>query len=228
MRCGVGIFAKTLGLTPVKTRLAETIGQRNANAFYTLSVACVEAFVCEAGEAFPETLAPVWAVAEEEGPEKWKDTHFPAIWTGDGGLGARLANVSDTLFESCDMAILIGTDSPQLSSAHIIQAMSLLMGTPDECVAGPALDGGFYLFGSSQPIARDVWESVTYSSNTTLRELCEAIEAQGRTVKFLSEQQDVDTVDDLRTLHADLAARHDLNHAQKELFSWLGENQHLF
>lgn len=228
MRCGVGIFAKTVSLSPVKTRLAADIGKVNAQAFYRLSVDCVEAFVSEAGEAFPEIIAPVWALAEETGPEHWRDSPFPAVWTGEGDLGTRLATISEYLFDSCNMVILIGTDSPHLSSGKIVEAMSLMMGARTECVAGPAADGGFYLFGSSRPIAREVWEGVTYSSSATLDELVGLLEAHELSPKMLSEEQDVDTVEDLKSLHQELAHRETLSGAQESLFAWLEENRNLF
>lgn len=228
MRCGIGIFAKTVGFSSVKTRLAADVGQTKAEAFYRLSVSCVEAFVAEAGEAFPEIMAPVWTLAEENGPEHWQTSSFPAVWTGEGGLGVRLANVSDYLFESCDMVLLIGTDSPQLSSTRLVEAMSLLMGGRTQHVAGPAADGGFYLFGSSQPVSREIWEAVTYSSSTTLNQLCGLLEARGSMPMLLAEEQDVDTLEDLKALYSDLVKRDRLSEAQINLLAWLEENRSLF
>ena len=37
MRIGIGIFAKTIGKSKVKTRLAESIGVDKAEEFYRLS-----------------------------------------------------------------------------------------------------------------------------------------------------------------------------------------------
>lgn len=228
MRCAVAIFAKTPGLSPAKTRLAADIGQARAEAFYRMSVDCVEAFVSEAGEAFPEMLYPVWVVAEEEGPQHWMQRPFPAIWTGEGGLGARLANVSEHLFENYDAVMMIGTDSPQLESRLLVSAASMLAGGVANHVAGPAADGGFYLFASRAPIPRETWEAVAYSASTTLKELENNIGKYGDTVSRLSVEQDVDTLADLATLREQLEARETLSVAQLRLLEWMNENSDLF
>lgn len=229
MRCAVAIFAKTVGMSPVKTRLAAEIGKDKAEAFFKLSVNCVEAIVAEAGEAFPETVYPVWVVAEEEGPMQWADRMFPVIWTGDGGLGSRLANVSEHLFETYDAVMMIGTDSPQLSPTVIVDAVSRLAGGMSDVVTGPAEDGGFYLFASRFPIAREIWEQVTYSANTTLAELTELLRSHDISVNTLAGAQDVDTLVDLKKLSEVLDEKaDDLNSAQVSLRDWLGENPNLF
>ena len=229
MRCAVAIFAKTIGLSEVKTRLAADIGKDKAEAFFRLSIDCVQAFVAEAREAFPEVVYPVWVVAEEQGPEHWRDRTFPAIWTGEGGLGARLANVSEHLFETYDAVMMIGTDSPQLSPTVIVDAVSRLAGGVCEVVTGPAADGGFYLFASREPIAREVWEAVTYSDENTLAQLVEFLEHQTFKVDCLGTAQDVDTLEDLQTLQTVLSKNTErLNAQQSKLLHWLNENSDLF
>ncbi len=229
MRCAVAIFAKTIGLSDVKTRLAADIGKEKAEAFFELSINCVEAFVSEAGEAFPEAIYPVWVVAEEEGPAHWASRSFPAIWTGDGGLGARLANVSEHLFGTYDAVMMIGTDSPQLSPTVIVDAVSRLAGGTADAVSGPAADGGFYLFASKQPIPREVWENVTYSSETTLLELTQQLEQTDLSLDRLACAQDVDTLEDLKTLQETLWNNQEsINSAQRQMLEWLEANSSLF
>ncbi|MEM7289119.1 MAG: TIGR04282 family arsenosugar biosynthesis glycosyltransferase [Pseudomonadota bacterium] len=229
MRCAVAIFAKTIGLSPVKTRLAADIGTRHAEAFFELSTLCVEATANEAGEAFPETLFPVWAVAEEGGPNHWEKRSFPAIWTGEGNLGARLANVSEHLFELYDAVIFIGTDSPQLDARRLVDAVSRLAAGASNAIAGPAADGGFYLFTSRFPVPREIWEAVTYSSDKTLEDLSYRLKALDWKLDLLPEEQDVDTVADLAKLHVNLKERSDkLSAEQTKLLHWLEENAKLF
>lgn len=229
LRCAVAIFAKTIGFSDVKTRLAADIGKEKAEAFYRLSIDCVQAFVAEAGEAFPEVIYPVWVVAEESGPDYWKDRTFPAIWTGEGGLGARLANVSEHLFETYDAVMMIGTDSPQLSPTVIVDAVARLAGGASEVVTGPAEDGGFYLFASRERIAREVWEAVAYSNESTLAQLVEFLEHQTFKIDYLETAQDVDTLDDLQTLQTVLSENlNQLNTEQSMLLKWLNENSDLF
>jgi len=229
MRCAVAIFAKTVGVSDVKTRLAADIGTEKAEAFFKLSVDCVEGLVAEAGEAFPEAIYPVWVVAEEDGPSHWANRPFPAIWTGEGGLGSRLANVSEHLFGTYDAVMMIGTDSPQLSPTVIVDAVSRLAGGVTQTVVGPAADGGFYLFASRQPVARESWESVTYSTDTTLSELETHLSSHQISSQRLVEEQDVDTLGDLKMLRKVLGDRScQLNAPQLRLREWLEQNSELF
>ncbi|MEL7430750.1 MAG: DUF2064 domain-containing protein [Pseudomonadota bacterium] len=222
MRCAVAIFTKTIGYSKVKTRLAQTIGQSKAEEFFTLSIACVEEMVSLAGEAFPEQISAVWAVAEEEALSAWSPRSFPAIWTGCGQLGTRLATVSQTLFQTHDAVIMIGTDSPQLSPNVLIETLSLLVSGEHRFVAGPALDGGFYLFGSTVPVPRKIWEGVAYSRNDTLVSLEAELVATGGTVKRIGPEQDVDVLEDLVRLKRTLESADPLpGTAKHTLLGWL-------
>jgi len=229
MRCAVAIFAKTIGISPVKTRLANSIGTEKAEAFYRLSIDCVEAFVSEAAEAFPETIYPVWTIAEQDGLGHWNAHSFPTIWTGDGELGTRLANVSEHLFETYDAVMMIGSDSPQLLPNVVADAIGQLAGGTAPIVAGPASDGGFYLFASKTLVSRSIWEAVTYSTETTLAELEQHLGKADITLVRLAEAHDVDTIEDLATLHTSLNTNMDrLNGAQQHLLQWLEEHRSYF
>ena len=159
-------FAKTPGLSPVKTRLAADVGAALALAAYERSLAATAAVL----RALPEWIAPHWAVGERAGLNhpRWRDGEFPAMFTGAGGLGGRLANVYAKLRGENIPAILIGTDSPQLSPDVVARAAELSRG---RIVIGPSADGGFYLFASSLEIPREVWTGVEYSRAETLRDL---------------------------------------------------------
>ena len=81
MSTAVAIFVKTPGLSPLKTRLAASIGQEKAHEFYNLSL-----------NAIRETLttldiSPYWAIAEKEAlnDPMWQD--YNRLHTGDGNLG---------------------------------------------------------------------------------------------------------------------------------------------
>lgn len=83
MSGAIGIFAKTIGLSSVKTRLAADIGVKNAEAFYALSVDCVQEAILAAQDAASDAVAVTWTVAEEAGPPKWQSRPFDAVWTGE-------------------------------------------------------------------------------------------------------------------------------------------------
>ena len=122
--------------------------------------------------------------------------------------------------------MFIGTDSPQLNVKTIIEAVQLMVGSPEQAVIGPATDGGFYLFGSTMPVARSIWEAIPYSRKDTLDKLQAQLDAVSLGYHLLSAEQDVDTIQDLKSLFSDLSSRNveELSNAQTALLAWLREN----
>lgn len=126
MTGALAIFAKTPGLSPVKTRLAADIGIENAEQFYRYSVKCLEELAFNVLRETQGTLVPYWAIGEENGLNDPLWENLDRLWTGDGGLGDRLNHVYAALLKKHDHVILIGTDSPQMSSGRIIGAHEIL------------------------------------------------------------------------------------------------------
>ena len=221
MKFGLGVFAKTIGLSPVKTRLARDIGPANAQAFYRLSVAAVAETVDTLARGGQRDVHPYWAVAEAGAVSLAQWRAFPALWTGHGPLGERLNAVYSALARSHDGVILMGTDSPQLTPAAITQAIERLERRPDCCVIGPALDGGFYLFAAGIALAAECWTQVRYSAATTRDELVSGIEAHGGRVVALPARTDTDSVADLERLRAELTGLASPTRSQRRLIDWL-------
>ena len=227
MSCAIAVFAKTIGLSAVKTRLAADIGIQSAEAFYALSIEAVREVLQMAQSSSELDISPHWVLAEEEAPKLAQWSGFPALWTGEGGLGDRLAQVSSHLFETHEMVMFVGTDSPQLSPAVFDEAIRLALANPDDCIAGPADDGGFYLFVSKNPVDANIWKSVSYSLETTLQELVSKIEDTGRQVHYLSSRLDVDTADELQKLKVEFKQNKlNLLPAQDMLLQWIEANAH--
>ncbi len=222
MKIAIAVFAKTIGLSPVKTRLAADIGQEKAETFYQMSVTCVQE-ILEAAVIQNPKIFPHWVLAEEDAPTRSEWNTFPALWTGEGGLGERLSNVSHELFKNYDVVILIGTDSPQMSAKRLLQTVLTLEVNPGLIhVAGPARDGGFWLWGSHKPMPLEVWKSVTYSADTTLEELVKATNDYGHNVHIDHKMQDVDVLENLITLQKELEQKSNiLLPAQIVLLKWL-------
>ncbi len=229
MKIAIATFAKTIGLSSVKTRLAADIGKANAEAFYLLSVACIQEAI-ENIVTQNTNVYPHWVLAEKDAPTRSEWHSFPAMWTGEGGLGTRFASVSQRLLKEHDAVFLIGTDSPQLSAKRFFEVMQIFQVNPKlEHVAGPATDGGFWLWGSTQQLPTDVWEGVTYSEETTLQELVKATNAYGHHVAISHRMQDVDLLEDLVTLQKTFEQKESLIlPAQKNLLKWLQANNPTF
>ncbi len=222
MSTAVAIFAKTIGLSPVKTRLAKGIGKNKAEEFYRLSVSAIEELLLKLKKQSNDEVIPYWALAEEKGvlDARWKE--FQTIWTEEGDLGRRMFHVSDELLKKHDKVILIGTDSPQFESETILTAIHKLNEEPETCIIGPAFDGGFYLFGCSRLIAEDVWTSVTYSRDDTLKQLLLRLDNEDISYSFIKRMGDVDEIENLKVLYESLLLIKDKQtQSQERLMKWL-------
>lgn len=206
----LAIFVKTPGLSPVKTRLAAAIGAVAAIDFYDLAVQAVSEV------AAASSLLPYWAVAEADGLQHSSWESFPTVSQGEGGLGERLDYVYRTLQARHGTVLLIGADSPQTTPALLKSAASRC----DPFVMGRAEDGGFWLFGGSQPIAASVWSAVPYSAPDTADRLLTGLAGTGD-VTFVATQHDVDEAADLVALRLSLEALEPRLPAQTTLLRWL-------
>lgn len=186
MKTAIAIFVKTPGLSPVKTRLAQTIGKEKAEAFYNLSLGAIIKTMQQVNSNI------FWAVAEKEGIDNplWQD--FDTIYTGEGGLGPRQHHIYSTLLLQHDRVCLIGADTPQISSDILQNAIDNL--DNNNYVIGPANDGGYYLFGGNKPVELETWNKVPWSTEKTRETLENLLPIKPAHLAFLT---DVDTEDDL-------------------------------
>ena len=223
--CAIAIFVKTPDLSPVKTRLAKAKGEAYARKFYELSVKAtsetVSLAVTEAGKS-GVVLHPYWAVAEKAALSLPQWDLFPRIWQGEGELGDRLHQVYAELKEKHDAVILIGSDSPQLASTQILNAIE--HGKTSEFVFGPATDGGFFLCLGQKSLAKEIWTRVSYSAADTLGRLADQLSPLGK-IAYLPVMSDVDEESDLPILLGEFAEEAKLTASQVVLRDWVKAHQ---
>lgn len=211
----IAIFVKTPGHSPVKSRLAETIGKRLAERCH-LRCARTVAAVARAAD-----IGPVyWAVAEENAGRHrlWRD--LPVLVQPPGGLGARMNAIHDVLVHRHGSALLLGADLPQVDQAALQTAKLWLEGAAGRGVIGPALDGGFWLFGANRSLPGTVWSQPDYGTETVLERFVDAI---GNLLdwKRLTARTDLDRIDDLPGILAELHGLARPHPAQRGLIDWL-------
>lgn len=108
------------------------------------------------------------------------------------GFGPRLAEaVRDASHFHGGPMVLVGSDTPGLSSRHVCRSLELLREDPERVVVGPSPDGGFYLLASAQPLDQ-VFSEVRWCCRQTLKSLCRALARQGRRVALLAPLVDLD------------------------------------
>lgn len=195
------IFVKTPGFSPVKTRLAQSIGKEMAEEFFYRSVAATRAYAKVLRDS-TAGLTVYWAVAEQAGLSAPLWSHFPVISQGEGGLGERLDHVYREILTRHDFACFIGSDSPHLLVRHTEAAIMATKNFRNSgFTLGETSDGGFYFFGGSLPIPTTLWTSVIYSAPTTARDLTAQLRVMGD-MHTLPQDFDIDTLEDLQRLAA--------------------------
>jgi glycosyltransferase A (GT-A) superfamily protein (DUF2064 family) len=219
LSAALAIFVKTPGLSPIKTRLARTLGAAAAGEFYRLSVNAIAA-VARTSVAAGVELSPYWAVAEQAGLAHpvWRE--FPIVCQGTGELGDRLEHVHDELRTRHEQVLLIGADAPQICSADFVAALACLRNPATPFALGRASDGGFWLLGSRVGIPRQVWQAVHYSDARTADELGTGLGTHGG-VADLPQLTDVDTAGDLPGLQSELAALAEPLPEQRAVRAWI-------
>ncbi|HBL46654.1 DUF2064 domain-containing protein [Gimesia sp.] len=220
----IAVFVKTPGYSPLKTRLAHSVGTARAEQFHILSTKAVAAVVQAVSQQKPVT--PFWAVAEPEAVRDSLWSQFETIDQGAGGLGQRLAHVQQQLVPPRHFVIFLGADTPQLSVDLLNEAIEMLSvesETP-QFVMGPACDGGFYLFGSQIAIDPEIWLKVPYSVESTARVLGEQIQDLGE-IHLLPELSDVDTVQELPLVARQLSTGEEWLEEQLRVLNWIQEWQ---
>lgn len=215
----IATFVKTPGISPVKTRLAATIGQANAEEFYNRSLLAIESTLLKLRE-LDSSFVPYWSIAEESALTNERWCNLPVIAQGNGDLGSRLAYVFSELFRTHEKVIFIGGDSPQLQPDIFLDAAASFTAGKDFCLGGTS-DGGYYIFAARKDVPDHVWKEVPYSVPTTYEEFRMRLQKLG-SLRVLAESFDVDTGEDLHALQDFLIInKNNLNQAQKNLLAWL-------
>jgi uncharacterized protein len=191
----------------VKTRLAKSIGTEHAAGLQT-------AFIRDELDMLRTLGAPVTLCCDPLAPLSeyralFGPDHSYAAQQG-AELGERMLNaLHAALKENAKRVVLIGSDLPDLPSAHISQALTALETAP--LCLGPALDGGFYLLGLGRPLPHGIFEAVPWGSGDVLTRTLANCEARGLRPQLLAPWPDVDTLSDL--LEYARRNRHGLTHS---------------
>jgi rSAM/selenodomain-associated transferase 1 len=195
------IFARHPVLGQGKTRLASTIGPAAALEVYNELLACT--YAATNGVVATKTL---W-LAGEASADGTPFTH----WAGyeqhpqpSGDLGHRMHQAFSTAFAAgATAAVVIGTDCPELTSAHLAEAFRQL--ATHDVVVGPALDGGYYLLGMRK-LVPEFFVNKLWSTPCVLAATLADANRLGLSVAHLPPLADVDTAEDLAAWRARAAA----------------------
>ena len=197
----LGIFAKQPVPGRVKTRLARDWGNERAAALYECFVRDLLSRFVRDGNRRVIGFAP-----DNDEARQWFDTASQPLtdaeaWTlwpqPESNLGGRMTTFFETWTDS---------DSPSLPDEYLEQAWLLL--ETNDCVLGPATDGGYYLIGLRGTVADfgAPFRNVEWSTAGVLAQTVERLKQHDLSLGLLPPWYDVDSVEDVVTLAGHLAA----------------------
>jgi len=174
----------------VKTRLARTVGTKEAARIFRL---LVEHQIQEIPKEFDLRVdgAPhehFELLRQWIRPLRTNVRFYPQA---EGDLGNRLQQIVSHHFNSRpDPLLLLGGDCPGCNTSLLLQAREFLLSK--DTVLGPASDGGYYLLGLNSANA-SCFEGIPWSTAGVLQLTRERLAAEGLTTGELPALYDVDT-----------------------------------
>lgn len=182
------IFTKNPELGKVKTRLANSVGDKVALNIYK--------FLLSHTVSVTKNLELDKRVYySEEIPEKdlWPSEAFSKKLQRDGNLGEKMENAFQEAFQSgYKRVIIIGSDLLDLSQNDLETAFLEL--EKNDMVIGPAKDGGYYLLGMKS-LNSDVFKNKAWSTNSVLSDTLKDLES--KKIKILETRNDIDEIQDI-------------------------------
>ena len=179
----IALFARypTPGLA--KTRLIPALGEVGATALHRKLVELTLAAVRASGLPFELRVTG----ASSDAFAGWLGDSVPLVPQGEGDLGERLARVPAPV-------LLIGSDCPDLTPWHLIDAATALATAP--AVLGPAADGGYWLLGLARALPQ-CFEAMPWGTAAIAAETRVRLAGQGITRIELATLHDCDRPEDL-------------------------------
>ena len=198
-RCVIGIFAKAPQPGLAKTRLIPSLGEDGAAALHARLVerTVATAQAARAGEV------QLWCSPDEQ------HSFFQSLSLRsgclllrqcEGDLGRRMAGAVDRMLCGTSFAIIVGTDCPALTAAHLNDAAAAL--ETHDVVLIPAEDGGYYLIGLCRPRPR-IFDSIDWGSDRVLEQTAARLRSLRLRWRELALHWDVDRPQDVDRLRRD-------------------------
>ncbi len=182
------IFQKNETLGKVKTRLAASVGDQKALEIYQLLIEYTHAQV----KALDVDCFIFYSDFIPE--DKKKSDQFSFRVQSGKDLGDRMKNAFESIFsEGYEKVAIIGTDCADLTQSHLKKAFDSL--DKFDAVIGPALDGGYYLFGMKKLIPK-IFNDITWSSEQVFEQTVQKLNSHNLTLALLEPLNDIDQLED--------------------------------
>lgn len=182
------VFVKNPVLGTVKTRLAKSIGNKKALEVYQDLVE-----KCRS-ECLNTNAKRHLFYSKQISNDDWSEKDFSKYIQVDGDLGEKITAAFREVSKIGGKVVIIGSDCYDLDAAVIEKAFKKL--DESDVVIGPANDGGYYLLGTND-YHPELFQKVTWSTETVLKETMQQANSKNLSVTLLKELIDLDTIEDL-------------------------------
>ena len=212
--CGIAFMAKASAPGRAKTRLVPPLTFEEAAVLNTAFLQDVaDNVLLAAGDAERHGGIAGYAAYGPPGSEDFFRRTLPG---GIGLIEAWRQNFGDCLLHTIEeifarghtSAVVLNSDSPTLPTAFLVETAAALSRPGDRAVLGPSSDGGYYLLGL-KVAHRHMFENIAWSTEKVAKQTLERAREIRLDVHRLPVWYDVDDVDGLRRLHAELSDRSD-------------------
>jgi rSAM/selenodomain-associated transferase 1 len=207
--CGIAFMAKASAPGRAKTRLVPPLTYEQAAHLNTAFLRDVAENLGRASSAARGVAIVGYAAYGPPGSADFFDRILPGAI---GRIEAWLPNFGDALFHTIgeifkrrhDCAVVFNSDSPTLPTAFLVETAEVLARPGDRAVLGPSSDGGYYLLGLKRAHRR-MFEDIAWSTERVAEQSLQRAREIGLPVHMLPPWYDVDDLDALRRLAAELA-----------------------
>jgi uncharacterized protein len=185
------IFTRNPELGKVKTRLARTIGAKNALDIYGILLNRTNTIVKE----IPVSRRVLYS-KEINHNDIWENSLYQKKMQFGNDLGERMKNAfAEGFEEGYKKIVIIGTDLYDLEVSDIENAFEKL--EINEIVIGPADDGGYYLLGLKS-IPKGIFTNKKWGTNSVLSDTLTDI--KNFNICLLESKNDIDTFEDIKKI----------------------------
>jgi hypothetical protein len=191
------VFVKNAVPGKVKTRLAKTIGDKEALEVYLRLLGITKKEVLKV-----DAKKEVWYAWEIGKDDIWEENNFAKKTQTEGDLGKKMKHAFNQSFKSgSDKIVLIGSDCPTLTSKIMGEAFAKL--DDNDVVFGPSEDGGYYLIGMSS-FKPEVLEGIDWSTEKVMEQTEQQARENNISLAKLEPLNDIDNEEDWQTYLASL------------------------
>jgi len=196
----VAVFAKAPVTGQVKTRLIPQIGAAFATQLHRLMTTHAIKTATESD------ICPVelWCFPDEN-HEYFQDlkNRFPiTLFTQHGAdLGDKMFNATAHVLNRAKQVVIIGSDCPQFTCKHLIDAIQSISTGDNDAVLTPAFDGGYVLIGMNK-VEQRLFDNISWGTSDVLLQTRNVLKDIGWRWHELPSLRDVDVGADLEDIVA--------------------------